>query len=494
MNRLNRSVIYIARFTLEARTALSIGTGGPDGIYDHPIVRDANGLPMIPGTSLAGVLRALTAAVGGDDIVNNLFGWQASVRGAPSCVEVAACALQDSAGRPIEGLLLDAADRTRLATDRLLRDALATQNDPLFRDRVRLTHRGVAAKNSKYDRGLLAAGHRFSGEIRLWSEAKDDHHWSSLLDLLAHPLLRLGGATRAGMGAMALRALHVGVFDLREPSNVAAYRKLGSRLHDLKGLDPYPIDALSQDDDTRILSIELTPRDFWRFGQGNQSLAGQRDKVPDLLPMVEPIITWSPSGQAQVSARLALVPGSSIKGALAHRTAFHWNALNQRYVDDLPETTIATWDKSDDCDGVREIFGYAKGKQSDSDRKPEESGQAGHLIIDDVYVDLPEQAIQHHIQTMIHNSLDRFTGGVRNRMLFTEELVYRCPIPLRITLLPGIDTTEAKARRAFSRAVRDLCDGRLSLGAGTTKGHGSFSGVLDDTTRGWLDAQEDAST
>ena len=57
MNRLDCSVVHIARFSLQARSALSIGTGGTDGVFDHPIVRDANGLPLIPGTSLAGVLR-----------------------------------------------------------------------------------------------------------------------------------------------------------------------------------------------------------------------------------------------------------------------------------------------------------------------------------------------------------------------------------------------------------------------------------------------------
>ena len=56
MSRLARHILHVARFVLEARTALSVGSGGADGVYDHPIARDANGLPTIPGTSLAGVL------------------------------------------------------------------------------------------------------------------------------------------------------------------------------------------------------------------------------------------------------------------------------------------------------------------------------------------------------------------------------------------------------------------------------------------------------
>ena len=491
MNRLQRSVLQVARFTLQARTALSIGTGGPDGVYDHPIVRDANGLPTIPGTALAGLLRALSRGPSGSDrAVNDLFGWQDRDEGTASRVEVAACALQDSTGRSAEGLLIDAAGRKRLSTDRLLRAALATQADPLFRDRVRLTHRGVAGKTGKYDRGLLPAGHRFSGELRLWSKDKEDPQWHRLLGLLADPRLRLGGATRAGMGAMDLVTLHTGSFDLCEPADVPAYRALGPRLDDTEGLVARAIETLPKEAAIRTLSIELRPRDFWRFGQGNQSLSPRRDgeKVPDLLPKVEPVVTWN-DGRAHIGTRLALVPGSSVKGALAHRTAFHWNALNQRFVDELSADEIADWDKSEHCEGVREIFGYAKDRATATDRAPEETGHAGQVIIDDVQIEMPAEELQRHLQTMIHNSLDRFTGGVRDRMLFTEELIYQRPIRLRITLLPGLDLAGASARQALARAIRDLCEGRLGLGAGTTKGHGSFTGTVDETARTWLNAQ-----
>ena len=492
MNRLQRSVLHIARFTLEARTALSIGTGGPDGTYDHPIVRDANGLPAIPGTSLAGVLRALSKASSDSDwAVNDLFGWQERDEGAASRVEVAACALQDSTGRPVEGLLLDAAESKRLSTDPLLRAALATQADPLFRDRVRLSHRGVAAKTGKYDRGLLPAGYRFSGELRLWSEDKDDPQWRSLLGRLADPGLRLGGATRAGMGAVQVTSLHTGRFDLCEPAEVSGFRALGTGLDDTQRLQAFAIDTLSTETATRTLSIELTPRDFWRFGQGNHSLQPRRggEKAADLLPKVEPVVSWGTDGRAQINTRLALVPGSSIKGALAHRTAFHWNALNQRFADDLSADELAAWDKSEHCDGVRELFGYAKDRLSGSASLPVKAGQAGQVIIDDAHIEMPAAELENHLQTMIHNCLDRFTGGVRDRMLFTEELIYRRPIRLRITLLPGFDRASASARQALARAIRDLCEGRLGLGAGTTKGHGSFSATLDETARDWLQAQ-----
>lgn len=486
MSRLIRSVLYVGRFVLEARTALSIGSGGAEGVYDHPIVRDANGLPTIPGTSLAGVLRHLWIS---DPLhsANSLFGYQHRDQGEASRLEVAACVLHDSQGQPVEGLLLPSADRNRLQRDWLLSATVKTREDPLFRDRVRLNHRGVAVKTGKFDRGLLAAGHRFSGELRLWSETRDDPSWLALLGLLADPRLRLGGATRAGMGAMTLMSLHTGCFNLRDPADITAFQRLVPSLGATAGLAPCdPASLLVSGATTRTLTIQLTPRDFWRIGQGNESLA-RSGKTPDLLPKLEPVVTWA-QGRAIAGTRFALAPGSSVKGVLAHRTAFHWNALNGKFVDD-PAVDVATWDKSEHCPGVREIFGYAKDRDTASGRSRDATGQAGHLLIDDAHIEITEQDRRQRVQAMIHNSIDRFTGGVRNRMLFTEELLYQCPIPLRITLLPGIDKAEATARRALARAIRDLCEGRLALGAGVTKGHGSFTGMPDANARDWLKAQ-----
>jgi len=483
MSRLNRPVLHLARFTLEARSALSIGAGGAGGIYDHPIVRDANGLPAIPGTSLAGVLRHLWIADHGQAGANGLFGFQDRDQGEVSRLEVAACALQDSGGKPVEGLLLDDRGRSRLREDPLLSAALATRDDPLFRDRVRIGHRGTATKTGKFDRGILAAGHRFSGEVRLWSTGTDGGEWTTVLALLGDPRLRLGGATRAGLGRIACVRLHCRSFDLREPRDVAAYRALGSDLDDTRTLAVAP--PSRHGPPVTELRFTLAPDDFWRVGQGDEPI-GRYPKAPDLLPKLEPVVTWD-GNRATPALRQALVPGSSIKGALAHRVAFHWNALQGVFADDLDADRLGAWDKSDDCDGVRALFGYAKDRMRDGDGTGTATGQAGHVIVEDAYVTMTAD----DVHAMIHNSIDRFTGGVRNRMLFTEELVWKRPVPLVVTLLPGVGKADAAARVALARAVRDLCHGRLALGAGTTKGHGAFKGTPDAATERWLAAQEE---
>lgn len=488
MKRLQRSVLHLARFTLEAKSALSIGTGANDGVYDHPIVRDANGLPMIPGTSLAGVLRHLWIANHGgqERKADELFGFQRYASGEASRLEVAACPMQDSQGRPVEGLVFD---QQRL-DDRLLAAARATRADPLFRDRVRISHRGVADHTGKFDRGLVLAGTRFSGELRLWSASMHDSDWEALLALLADPRLRLGGATRAGLGAMQLIAgsLHRGAFNLRLPEHVQAFRALSPALGDMGGLNPHAPNAAERPAALKTLSLRLTPCDFWRIGQGDAPV-GKHEKVPDLLPKTETLVIWDDQGRGAIEREIsyALVPGSSVKGALAHRTAFHFNALSGIFVEDMAPEDIVKWDKSEHCAGVRALFGYAKDREQAAGRAREATGQAGHVLIEDLHlkIDKPKQ----HTQNLMHNSIDRFTGGVRNRMLFSEELLYNTPMDLTITLLPGVAAAEASARKALARALVDLCSGRLALGGGATKGHGRFNGEPDAATRDWLNEQ-----
>jgi hypothetical protein len=79
-----------------------------------------------------------------------------------------------------------------------------------------------------------------------------------------------------------------------------------------------------------------------------------------------------------------------------------------------------------------------------------------------------------NVLALDHNSLDRFTGGVRNRLLFSEEVAFGGEIAVTITILPprgGDGELQAPGgwpetlRRAFCHALRDLCEGRLALGA-----------------------------
>ena len=48
---------YVAHIIIEADAPLKVGSNAMDFLQDSPVQKDWNGLPMILGTSIAGVLR-----------------------------------------------------------------------------------------------------------------------------------------------------------------------------------------------------------------------------------------------------------------------------------------------------------------------------------------------------------------------------------------------------------------------------------------------------
>lgn len=483
MTTLHNHHLYLARVVLENRTALSLSTGFGDGIFDSELVRDVNGLPILPGTAVAGVLRHLYQRHHGEEGTNALFGTVSGEEQA-SRLHLSWGVMHDSQGRVHSGICFD---EKRLDSDPLHGYARNTRTQPAFRDRVRLTHRGVAANEGKFDRAVLPPGFRFSLELTLWSATEDEANWQELLGLLNHPLFRLGGNTRAGLGAMKLVTLHQKHFNLKEAADAVAYRKLAADLTATEGLTPVTLPVSSTPSEVIRATLKLTPLAFWRIGQGDHSLLSEENpahKPADLLPKLEPRVHWDEqSGRATLQSHTLLVPGSSVKGALSHRVAFHHNRFNLDSQN--AEQRLADGGDYDHQENpaVQALFGSIKCNGGD---KKMAGGRVGSVLIDDLNANISAK----EIGTMMHNAIDRFTGGVRTHMLFEEELIWGKPIELAL----WVDTRhpiDTSARHALAAALEDLTSGRLALGAGAGKGHGYFEGQITWSDQGaWLNATE----
>jgi CRISPR/Cas system CMR subunit Cmr4 (Cas7 group RAMP superfamily) len=72
---------YVLRGTLEFTTPFLVGAGRKGDVADAVFVADPNGLPAIPGSSLAGVLRARFQERHGEEATNRLFGFQRKDQG-----------------------------------------------------------------------------------------------------------------------------------------------------------------------------------------------------------------------------------------------------------------------------------------------------------------------------------------------------------------------------------------------------------------------------
>jgi len=78
--------------------------------------------------------------------------------------------------------------------------------------------------------------------------------------------------------------------------------------------------------------------------------------------------------------------------------------------------------------------------------------------------------------TQMHNRIDQYTGGVMTGGLFEEGLLWKTPLTLTLKFPSSdrLDQLPTPHRVALSRALEDLCEGRLPLGAGGSRGQGVF--------------------
>lgn len=444
---------YVLRAVIEFTTPFLVASGRGEEISDDEFVSDANGLPMIPGSSIAGVLRS---AFSDKRAADQLFGFQKGNDGQGSRISVSSACIHDSKNRPVEALA---------APERLVDSVLANACDIELRDHVRINHRGASDADNygKFDERAVCAGHRFTFEVGLSGDESDSDLWNLLLQTIQSNPLKFGGKTRRGYGSFRFISIKSRVFDLR--MDFDSYQKHPVRLETESAVlsDEIPPD---QSQYGSSICLKLKACNYWMFG-GGDDVSG-REKPADMTPVRGSRVIWS-SGIGSVKKDIAVIPGSGIKGALAHRTAFHHNAQSGIFADKLSGEGDLLLHVGESNIAVRELFGFCKGAVDDA---PE--GMRGRIMIDDVYPDVePESKLIQHV------GLDRFTGGSRDQVLFNEAPFYSGDFTVTIHI-SEIDEISEAALKAFVSALKDLCEGRLQVGAGSGRGIGYFTGKFTE--------------
>lgn len=465
---------HFVRVTIELTTPFLLASGRDSDLSDAVPVLDANGLPAIPGSSLGGMLRHAfrnahdhhrTAAVFGaapqkktvSQPARRLAG--ASPEAWGSRLWITWAHLHDSADRPVDGLRPEG-----LPADPVLDNARGFS----LRDHVRISHRGAAADAGKYDQAVVPAGHRFTFDMSLEGSAGDDQDESDfawLLSFLASGRGRLGGSTRRGLGAFRVVRCLKRRFDLAETADARDYCELPVALDrpapQLIACEPQPLGASPG---WRTLALHLAAEDYWAFHGAEPWTFAHESEPPDFNPVREERIEWH-DGRGAVAPPRLVVPGSAVKGPIAHRVAFHYNLarIREQQFRGLesgcdPEALCGQNNRA-----VRELFGSLH-----EDAGSESS--AGRVYIDDVWL---SKRHDKRLQRILHTSIDRFTGGVRAGVLFDERVIYKEPLEVRIAV-ERFDELDHDVRAAFQEACRDLAEGRLALGAGGGRGHGYF--------------------
>ncbi|MBJ7556671.1 RAMP superfamily CRISPR-associated protein [Marinomonas spartinae] len=447
--------LYLARVCVEAQTPLSIQSGQAEMSYDTSLVRDANGLPTLPATSIRGVLRHLFQTQFNEEKTHTLFGYAQTHTKEPkdqtSRIQISWGVIHDKHNHPVEGLVYPSEDPDFL-------DPLA-QSQPIKRERVRLNHKGCAEDQGKFDVSACPKGARFTFEIKYWSDSADDTHWEELMALLQKPNFRLGSSTRSGFGSLSIQQMESHHFDLKNPNDIAKWCALDRSIA-VNSADAQASPPSEQSPDGIHIHLKLKADGFIRIGGGDIPMHETSDPA-DLRMQSESYIQWT-NDQGRFSKRQPLIPASSIKGAIAHRTLYHCNRLKGQFADQLTDELFISAATREHHSELTDLLGYAKNEGDE--------GGVGKLLIDDIY--LPENA---PTTQLWHNRIDRFTGGVIDGALFTEEVLFEPELEFDLTLLDANSLSDL-AQQALKATLDDLCHGRLPLGAAGSRGLGSFTG------------------
>jgi len=410
-------MIHIAHIIIEAKTPLKIGSNESSFFRDAPIQKDWNRLPMILGTSIAGVLRR---EFSGD--IDEIFGNENGSR-----VILSNALLLDENMRVHETLLLQ-------------KSKFLEKFETLpIREHTAITHKGVTRDKSKFDEEVIYRGARFKFSITI---EDNQESFEKILDSLYNKTFRLGGGSTKGYGEIEVVDIKIDKFHTKE------YIEFQNSLNTILSSNYTP--KTHKDYTTYIL--KLTPDDFFIFG------SGFGDSDADMIPVIEDIIVWR-DNKPEFEKRELLIPASSIKGAISHRVAYYYNKENKIFADTISTEEFENYKEENNL-AVVEIFGH---KKEIVDK--EELGKKGNILFSDSF--------KSNYQTKVfdHVAIDRFTGGAIDGALFQEKVVHSDEFEVVLILREDI-----KYKDIFEKVLKDICNGLLPLGGMTTKGHGVFSG------------------
>ena len=443
---------YIVRFTVEASTPIAVGSGMGTILTDSPVIRDVNGLPYIPATSLAGVIRHELSEQEGEDFVNDAFGFHDKYGGEGSRIVFTDAVMVGKDALPVDGIQsIDWND-----------DFYRHYHDLCIRNHVRIGSDGVAEDAGKYDNEVVYKGTRFVFEAELVSEKERKEMFCKIVSALSSSVLRIGSGTRCGYGKLSVKKCERAILDLCNADDLKLYAQKSSCLSaawaGFSEWKPTSADPSSAGWTRYVLSLQ--PVDFYMFGSGSG------DDDADNVPVSESVVEWN-GGKPAFADRRTLIPAASVKGALAHRTAYNYNKVNHLYVGN-PEAKTG-----DENLAVAAIFGKAAGK--DGSR-----GSRGGIILSDLleYDIADAQKLFYHIQS------DYFSGGTIDGALFQEKSVHGKGQCHRLELLVADGAlADDKVKEAFVQSLRDICDGLLPLGGVTGRGNGFFTGTLTENDK-----------
>jgi CRISPR/Cas system CSM-associated protein Csm3 (group 7 of RAMP superfamily) len=367
-----------------------------------------------------------------------------------------------------DGFLVDFDGQTSLRK-RLEQQPVAFRALPELQDHVRISHRtGAAEEGGKFDAEVIPQGTRFRCELSLSERrgVREDQlaeaRWAfwKAIRLLHSGDLALGGNVSGGLGLVRIveGSLTVGVYDLTTVEGLTAARNRSWNIDEPAGKHDGSHGLAQVPLSTEVSSAGITGKVTLRLRADGPLLVGGSQRPsggpgPDKNHGADLVFGESLVADYAAQALVAKpwVPGSSLRGAIRHRTWHVFEALGS----------------ADAERRIGELFGSVEG----------DTGRASKIRIHGCFLnDEPRTAVQ-------HVAIDRLTGGSLKGALYCEAPIWKNDLTLEIGIsVHGLSDEEATA---LAHALIDMSHGELPIGGGTRRGNGRL--LLDDASgeRSW---------
>lgn len=515
------------RGDLVCETPLYVGGWDTSAVADLAVARDGLDRPVIPGTSIAGAVRAWLAGTGRQDDLDDLFGWARKQDGKPSRIRV------DDA--PVIGGQVALQVRTGVGIDRNTRSAAA---------------------GFLYEREVLPAGTRFAFRLVADEPSGDGPDVAGAFTAVTAALraghVRLGAARTRGLGRVRLEHAETRTTNLADRSGLrswltgtAAWQALTDpataeqpgRLtitvdwrpvspvlvkDSLQGalVDILPLTATTADGKVRLLLpgssvkgvLRAHAERIVRTVRGTPAPRHLRETLDaEALPGVVGLFGRSPQRRTgnEPSPGSTGSTGAGWRGALeiadchsrGHISAEDWHAVvtartgrpdaahgkgqpHARAVEAASGTTRTGSRTPQAADRPPQAGDRPARPARDSRRAERQDAATGRRVARQAlrsHLDRIAQADGLPLRIADHVAVDRWTGGAADSALFSVlEPVGAAWEQLRLTLdcrrAGGGDRTgEQLAVALLLLVLRDLADGWLTFGFGTTRGHGHIA-------------------
>ena len=495
------SIIALTRITIETTSPLSVYSGDRSILSNDALSRDWNGLPYIPATSLTGVWRSILETDSGSSDVDYWFGVSKSrddsERMASRIIISDARMLNCRSTLPNDGegsgVLLS---ETYIHGDRLLAKFTEEHDKDFERMNCRINGRKTALNKALHKTMTLPRGIRFFFNIKAELDSEEDiAKYHRLLKTLSSSGFALGSKTSIGHGRFKIIGLASENIDLADyRKNTAEFTK---KITEFTGSCSVPLTIpkeMQPDSDAESLYItpdgwnfEISAKGSWRAGTGRRSaskaqtargsraglLAGETVDDNTQRCFTDGYVKWVDNEFDAIDYEI-LVPGSTVKGVIAHRTLYHYLRLKRLYAgcntegastaEEIVDNLLNNQTSPEILEEYCQVFGR-------NDPQNPDRILAGSLRIGDCKVDCSG------IISRMHNKIDRFTGGVIPSALFSQEKLIN-PI-IKINLQIRKDRFEkiknSDILEALKRTIYDLKHGYLNICAGSGRDTAIFT-------------------